>query len=369
MGGLLCVFSPTTCATSLAKSTLNDVFNALTSWIVSSVQWLLDAAGHVLNSASEPSTVLAGANSEFTSLLVLAPVLMMIGLLVSTLQALRHGDASSLWRVYLGVAPACVAGIALARPMALLTLRAVDQMSSSSAISVSQHEATLAHDLLNLAPSTPGFGLFLLAVAVVIGTWLLWCELIVRTVVLTLLLVLAPIVVSLSTFPSMRRLSWRLVETFVAVAVSKFIIVVTLVLGFNELLGSSATGVITGAVTLMLATGAPFVILRVIPFVEQSALHNLEGLRARATRAAAHVSSSPAANVVRSLAPEVPMPSPPVRHEDLGLETWPGDGETSMPPSDAEAPPPPLGTPRLRGGHVAYRSDEGGPVVGWHFDE
>ena len=369
MGGLLCIFSPTTCATSLAKSTLNDVFNALTSWIVTSVQWLLDAAGHVLNSASEPSTVIAGANSEFNALLVLAPVLMMIGLLVSTMQALRHGEASSLWRVYLGVAPACVAGIALARPMALLTLRAVDQMSSSASLLVSQREVTLAHDLLNLSPTTPGFGLFLLAVAVVIGTWLLWCELIVRTVVLTLLLVLAPVVVSLSTFPSLRRLSWRLAETFLAVAASKFIIVVTLVLGFNELQGTSTTQVITGAVTLILATGTPYLILRVIPFVEQSALHNLEGLRTRATRTAANVPSSPVAGAIRSLAPDLEVPGPPERQEDLGLATWPVESETPMPPQDGTPPPPPLGVPRLRGGHVAYRRDESGPVVGWHFDE
>lgn len=369
MGGLLCIFSPTKCATSLAKSTLNDVFNALTSWIVGSVQWLLDAAGHVLNTASEPSMVIAGANSEFNALLVSAPVLMMIGLLVSTLQALRHGDSPSLWRVYLGVAPACVAGIALARPMALLMLQAVDQMSSSASLLVSQREASLAHALLSLSPTTPGFGIFLLAVAVVIGTWLLWCELIVRTVVLTLLLVLAPVVVSLSTFPGMRRLSWRLAETFLAVALSKFIIVVTLVLGFNELQGPSATQVVSGAATLMLATFSPFLILKVIPFVEQSALHNLEGLRTRATRTAAGVTSSPVAGAIRSLTPDLEVPGPPQRQEDLGLATWPGESETPMPPQDVTSPPPPLGTPRLRAGHVAYRRDESGPVVGWHFDE
>lgn len=369
MGGLLCIFSPGSCAASIAKSTFNDMFNALTSWILSSVQWLLDAAGRVLTSASDSSSVLNGAKGEFTALLVLAPPLMMIGLLVSTLQALRHGEASMLWRVYLGVAPACVAGIVLARPLALLTLQAVNQMSSSAASTVAQNEATLARNLINLAPSTPGFGLFLLAVAVVIGTWLLWCELIVRTVVLTLLLVLVPVVVPLSTFPSMRRLSWRLVETFLAIAASKFIIVVTLALGLNELQGSSVTGVITGAVTLVMATFTPFLVLRMIPFIEQSALHSLEGLRARATRAASNAPSSPIAHVVRSMTPDAPVPGPPERSDDLGLETWPGESERPLPPFDGEPPAPPIGTPRPRGGHVAYHRDEMGPVVGWHFDE
>jgi len=364
-----CIVSPTSCVSSVAKSTTNDLFNALTSWIVASVQWFLGAVGHVLLTASEPSTVLNGAKAEFTTLLVLAPVLLMIGLLVSTLQALRHGEASMLWRVYLGVAPACVAGVALAQPLASLILQAVNQMSSTAATSVAHHEATIAGALTGLAPTTPGFAVFLLAALVVIGAMLLWCELIVRTVVLTLLLVIVPIVVPLSTFPSMRRLSWRLVETFVAVAASKFIIVVALVLGLNELQGSSATEIITGAVTLLLATCTPFLLLRVIPFIEQSALHHLEGLRTRATRAVASASSSPVAQVARSFAPEVPVPGPPERSEDLGLATWPGTPETPMPTFDGDPPPPPIGTPRLRGGHVAYRRDDVGPVVGWHFDE
>lgn len=370
MTHLLCVFSPSSCLTELGKSTFNDLFNALTSWIVASVSWMLDALGHVLTSASEPSTVIKGATSEFTTLLVSAPVLMMLGLLVSTLQALRHGEASALWRVYLGVAPACVAAIALARPLALLVLEAVNQLSSSAASTVAAHEARIATALTGLTPNAPGFAVFLLAGVVVVGTMLLWFELIVRTVVLTLLLVLVPVVVPLATFPSMRRLGWRLAETFVAVALSKFAIVITLVLGLDELTLSSATAIITGAVTLLLATATPYLVLRVVPFLEQSSLHQFEGLRSRATRAVAGTTTL-AGRASNALTPDAPVPSPPSRPTDLGLETWPGSGESPLPPlnPDTPAPPPPIGRPRLRGGRAAYRRDEVGPVVGWHFDE
>jgi len=122
---------------------------------------------------------------------------------------------------------------------------------------------------------------------------LLWCELIIRSVVLTLLLVLVPVIVPLSTFPAMRRLGWRLAETFIAVASSKLLIVIALSLGLDELEGGSVTVAITGAVTLLLATCTPFVLLRVIPFVEQSALHNLEGIRQRFTRSVQNAPSSP----------------------------------------------------------------------------
>jgi len=366
----MCIFSPVTCVASTAvKATFGGLFNAVTTWVLGSVQWMLDAAGTVLTRASDPATVIHAASTEFPTLVVLAAPLMLVGLMVSTLAALRHGDAEGLWRLYLGVAPACVAAIAIARPLAALILRAVDQLSSSAALSVAAHESRLAKELLALPSATPGFGLLLLGLAVVIGCVLLWCELVLRTVVLAVLLVLVPVIVPLATFPSVRRIGWRLAETFLAVAASKFFIVVVLVLGLNELTGDSATQIITGAVTLLLATATPFVVLRVIPFVEQSALHQMEGLRHRATRAVQMAPSSPVAAAARALAPEMEVPGPPTRPDDLGIPTAQGDGDIELPPLDAESPPPPIGTPRLRGGHVAYRLDKDGPVVGWHFDE
>lgn len=370
MTHLMCYFDPVSCAAgSIAKSTLGDVFSALTGWVLTSVQWFLSAVGLVVSSASDPATVTLSATPEFNVLLVMAPPLMMIGLLVSTLQALRHADAASLWRVYLGVAPACAIAIGLARPIGTLILTAVNQLSGTASSSMSDHAPSIALAFSSLTSATPGFALFLLAVGVVVGSWLLWCELIVRTVVLTLLLVLVPVIVPLSTFPAMRRIGWRLAETFLAVAFSKFLIVITLSLGFDELRGSSATQIITGAVTMVLATFSPFLLLRLIPFLEQSALHHLDGLRQRMTHSAMNAPNSLAGTAVQALTPTPAMPGPPTRPDDLGLEMWEPSPEFKGPEYTGNKLPPPIGTPTPRGGHVAYSMDEGGPVVGWHFDE
>lgn len=370
MGHLWCILRPLSCVTHAVTSTVvGGFFSTLTNWILSSVGWFLSSAGAVLTSASESSTVIRASEPEFSVLVNLAPALLMVGLLVATLQAVRHGDAGSLWRVYLGVAPACVMAIFLARPMAALVLDTVNQLSSSASNTVIDHQATITNALTSLAAATPAFALFVLAVAVVVGTWLLWCELIVRGVVLTLLLVLVPVIVPLATFPAGRRLGWRLAETFIAVAASKFFIVITLSLGLDELQGSSATQVITGAVTLILATFSPFLLLKVIPFMETAALHNLEGVRARLTKTVTDIPSSPAAQAARAMVPAVPIAGPEPRPDDLGLDMWEGTPETPMPEFTGEKLPPPIGTPTPRGGHVAYRTDEIGPVVGWHFDE
>ncbi len=368
--GVSCLLSPLGCATrSVAKATLGDVFNAMTSWVLASVTWMLTTTGHVLTSTGDPTSVVRAASNEYLTLLTLSPVLLLIGLVVATIHGIVHNDPGSLWRVYLGVAPLAVFGVVFARPLARLVLTATDEMTSGAAGSVARHVPTLAAQVSVLSNSTPGFGLFLVAIAVVIGGWLLWCELVVRAVVLTLLIVLVPVVVPLVTIPALRRIGWRLVETFFAVAVSKVLIVIALSVGFDELRGGSAMAVVTGAVTLALATFSPFVLLRLVPLLEQSAMQNVAGLRQRFTHSVQALPSSPVVAAARALGPEPPMPPAPDRPEDLGFGMWEGDEEFPMPPQDGEQAKAPVGLARRRGGHVAYYSDGKGPVVGWHFDE
>jgi hypothetical protein len=342
----------------------------MTSWVLSSVAWLLHATGVVLNSTGEPTAIIRAASPEFVTLATVSPVLLLIGLLVSALHSIRHGDSAALWRTFLGVAPASVFAIFAARPLAALVLDAVNQLCATAGRSLPQGEVSVSRALaaLSVGP-TPGFGLFVLASLVVVGGVLLWCELIIRAVVLTLLITLVPVVLPLVAIPAMRRVGWRLIETFVAVAVSKFLIVVTLALGLSELTGEGATTVITGAVTLMLASATPFVILRLIPFIETSALHSVEGLRQRATRAVVSAPQSPVGMAVAALAPDVTPPTAPERPEDWGIPMWEPGPDFEMPDFDGPPPPPPVGEPLLRRGHVAYYNDDGGPVVGWHFDE
>ena len=370
MANVLCLLSPVSCAAkSVAKATLGDLFGALVNWVVGSVTWLLSAAGSALDGPGSPHAVAFAASGEFGALLVVAPILLLLGLLVATLAALRHGDSGALWRTYLGVAPACVAGVFLARPVASLVLAGVDQLSGVAGAGVGARAGTLGRDLLAMPSTIPGFGLLLMALAVIVGSIVLWCELVVRGVVLALLLVLVPVVVPLSAFPSLRRAGWRLAETFLAVAASKFLIVIVLALGLRELTAGGATDVITGAVTLLLATATPFVLLRLIPVVEASALHSLEGLRQRATRAVTSAPSSPAARAAMALVPDAPLPGPPERPEDLGIPTALGDGDIPLPPTGGAPPRPPVGPRPPRPGHVVYGEDEGGPFVGWKFDE
>jgi len=77
-------------------------------------------------------------------------------------------------------------------------------------------------------------------------------------------------------------------------AVSKFLIVITLILGFDELLGNSATQSDHAPSRLILCElSRPSV--EGHPFVETAALHNLEGASIASTKSVDQYSSSPLA--------------------------------------------------------------------------
>ena len=140
-----------------------------------------------------------------------------------------------------------------------LLLEIVNQLCTTAGSTVGTGEVSVGRALATLpSASTPGFGLFVLAVLVVVGGVLLWCELVIRAVVLDAAdRPGAGRRCRLAAIPAMRRVGWRLAETFLAVALSKFLIVVTLALGLSELPASGATTVITGAVTLDAGLGDP----------------------------------------------------------------------------------------------------------------
>lgn len=373
MGGLLCFLSPIGCAAgSIAKSTFSGLFNAVTGWMLGSLHWLLGIVSTALNATSDAGNITKAASGEFDSLLRLSPLVLLVGLLIATLQGIRRADSSVLWRLYLGVAPACVGGIFLARPLAHLLIEVVNQLSSGSVSQVARHTQLLEKSIATMPSSTPGFGLFLLVTSLVGASFLLWCELVVRMSIMTLLLALVPIVLPLAVIPSLRRVALRLVETFSAVVVSKFLIVIALLVGFSEMAIGNATAAIVGAITMILAIFSPIVLLRIIPFLESSAALGLVGLRQRATAVAMNLPNSPIGKAAYYMQPINDVDEgPPVMPEDFGIPEWDEVYDTEVPVIDPDQKwdPPVLDNGRVRRGHRVIKSDHMGPVIGWVWDD
>lgn len=365
---MLCYLSVSCATTTLAKATLNDLFAALTAWIVGAVQWLLTTLVAVLNATSNANQIVSAGSREFTVLLTLSPLLLMLGLLVATVQALRQGDSANLWRLYLGVAPACVAGIVLARPLAEMIVAVMNELASLALGSTASQLTRVGESMAHLG-ALPSFAVFLLAGLLVLGSVLLWLELLFRGVVLSFLLVLVPVVVPLAVFGSLRRIGWRLAETFLAVAASKVVVAIALALGLQEITIFNATSILEGVVTLLLACATPFLLLRLVPFMENAAHLAFDGARQRAVRAVMTSPQSPVGRVVGAMLPAAPIPGPPTEPDDWGIPEWEGDGDLPLPRFDAPKPPLPVGPPRVRHGHKVIYQDKWGPVLGWHWDD
>lgn len=369
MSVLGCFLDPASCLTTIGKSTMSDLFAALTSWVAGSVEWVLTACANVLAAPSDASSVVTVATGEYDRLLVVVPFLLLLSMLIATIQRLKAHDAGGLWRLYFGVLPAAILMIVCAPTFAHDVLQVTNDVASYLVGPSTINGSTLATMIASLSTVVPGFGIFLMALLMIVGSLLLWCELVVRDVVLSFLLVLVPLVAAFFPLTSLRRATWRLIETFCLTAVSKVVVVLTLALGFAEVTSNATITIVTGAVTLFLATASPFILLRLVPVLESSALQGVDLLRQRALHTLATAPQSPWVRTAQALLPAVEMP-PPSTPEDYGIPMWETTGEVvSVPDYDGPRPLPPTGTPVVRHGHKHIYTDEGGPVIGWHWDD
>ncbi len=362
-----CLLGPLCAIKSVAGFTFSAFIAGAASWIAASGDWAWHTLGSWLSTTSDPTVVIRAANGEYSSMLAIAPLVALIALVANVLSSLRRIDPGTLVRDTLVAAPLIVLGVFGARPLAQLVLGIVDALCSGASAHAGKALSTLSTEASLFPGPTPAFAVLVLALLEVLGAMMLWFELVVRNAVLALLIAFAPIVFASALWSPLRKLSIRLVETFVAIALSKFVIVVALSLGVQAVQSDSILVIITGVAVCLLAVVAPFTLLRIVPLVELSALHALDGLRQRASAGVKRATSAGVEGA--AMMKGVPDMGPPPLAEDWGIPMWEGEGELEFPPRGGPTPVAPIGEPLLRGGQPAFYEDEHGPVMGWHFDE
>jgi hypothetical protein len=152
-------------------------------------------------------------------------------------------------------------------------------------------------------PATPTFVVLMGGLAVVFGAFLLWVELLIRSAAIYVAVLFLPLALASLAWPAIAHWCRRLVDTLVALILSKFVIVSVLSLAAGALAGGSGsapagssggsaaghgsfTDVLGGAALLMLAAFAPWALFRLLPFVEAGAVGHLEGAGRRAYQTA-----------------------------------------------------------------------------------
>src|SRR5205085_525808 len=132
---------------------------------------------------------------------------------------------------------------------------------------------------LDQSSGIPLFGVFLGAIILAIGAFVLWLEMIIRDAAIYVCVFFLPLTFVAMIWPATGRWARRLVELLVAIVLAKFVIVSILTLASAALTNTVATGgdgntfeqMLAGAALLVLAAWSPFALLRLLPMMELAA--------------------------------------------------------------------------------------------------
>jgi hypothetical protein len=272
---------------SLATSIVSALFSGLTHWVASGAATIVDGVGDVLGS-STAVPFNAGFDAVFSEVEQIGAPLAALFLSVAVIRAVLHRDLSDLVRMVLLRLPLALIGSGLALELVVLALRATDSMSASllrtAGSSATGFTQALANGLVLSGGSPPGgFAAFVLALMCGFVAFVLWIELVIRSSAIAIAALFLPL--ALAGVVWSESASWirRLAEILTALILSKMVIAGVFALAVAEVGDPSGlSGLIQGAALLVLATFAPWTLLRLIPSVENGLVAQLEGLSGRA---------------------------------------------------------------------------------------
>lgn len=284
----------TDATTGVARAVTGSVFDGFGSFVVS---WLGDACRDI---GRELISVLSGpAQVDFArgwwagtggrelagDIGALAVALTVAFLLLAVLQGLLAGDPGGMMRTALTQLPLSVLGMVCVVGGAELLLGVTDEASHLVLGDAPANLGQFVDGLTTVAGLPAGsLAVALLMVVFLVGAFLVWAELAVRSALVYLLVAFAPLVLAARIWPAARGVFRRLVEMGIAVIVSKFVIAMALALGAAALAGGgpdgegggggslTLAGLLGGATLMGLAAFTPFVVLRLLPVIEGAAV-------------------------------------------------------------------------------------------------
>jgi len=285
---------------SLAHDAASAVLGAITSALTSTAAWLV---GHIIQLVIGSGQVHLNAPwfvGRTTAMLQLVEFVVAPLLFAATIGPVLRQDLRRLIRVWgVGLPVATLAGW-LGVQFTQLAMSATDELCSAI---MGNTKVAVGGDLRGLAtamiiPGAPQLVAAIISFLLIVGSVLLWMELVVRAAAIYVAVFFMPLALACYVWPATMSIAKRTVELLVALILSKFVIVATLTLGVAALnAGPSSDNGVIGAAILLIAGFAPFSLLRLAPIVEAGAIAHLEGMSHRplrfATRSAATVAASP----------------------------------------------------------------------------
>jgi hypothetical protein len=276
-------------AKAAASATADFVMRGVTAWVTNAAVWVTGKVGALIEATASPNVQAAWFQGQYGAMLTVAGALALPMLLLAVIQAIWRQDIWILLRSAFGYLPMAfiLAGAAIVATQLLISI--TDDLSgivvgrlggTSSNLLQSVGDAYKRALDDNSHDAIPLFGIFLGAIILAIGAFVLWLEMVIRDAAIYIALFFLPLTFVAMIWPATSRWAKRLVELLVVVILAKFVIVSILSLATaaitNTTLGSTGGGkvferMIAGSALLVLAAWSPFALLRLIPMMEGAA--------------------------------------------------------------------------------------------------
>ena len=301
-----------------AASVVHLFFSTLTTWLGAGAASIVASTADALD-ATTSVTFGDAFGRVYDAMRVFGGELALPFLVLAVIHSIVRGEVAALVRTVIVKVPIALAGSAAAIWIVQEALAATDQLSSallqgngSAAGFASGLEGALSGPGSVLA----GFSGVLVALLAAVAALFLLLELEIRASAVSAAALFLPLALSALIWPATAHWIRRLGETLGALVLAKVVMVGVLVLALTTLAApTGVAGALQGVALLLLASLAPWSLLRLLPFVD--AATSLDGLSRRgahlATRTGALVGAALerfGSDDITPFRPEIPTMAP-----------------------------------------------------------
>lgn len=257
-------------AGDIAGSAGNAAMDGIAGWFANGVGWVVGEVHKYLEHSTTPKVTAAWYKHEYFKMLALGGLLMLPFLMLTLIAGLFKADLRAMVRAMFVNMPLALIGCAAALTIAQMLLVATDAMTDAM---TSTYGKDIGHALagfenIGSATGVPGVFTLLLSLVALLGSLLVFAELVVRSAALYIVLLFLPIAAVAGVWPPAKQMAVKTLSLVSVVIVSKFFICVTFVLGAKAIAmagtDDGATGIMAGAAMMFLAAASPAVVLGMI---------------------------------------------------------------------------------------------------------
>jgi len=263
------------------------VMRSVTAWVTNAAVWVAGKVGELIENTSSPDLQAGWFQGQYAAMGAVAGALALLMLMLAVIQSVIHQDIWVLTRAAFGYLPMAfiLAGVAIAATGLLVSI--TDDMSSAvvSSLGTEQSDNLLQavgdayKNALKEDSGIPLFGVFLGAIILAIGAFVLWLEMIIRDAAIYICVFFLPLTFVAMIWPATSRWARRLIELLIAIILAKFVIVSIITLATAAIANTGVTEgddttfeqMLAGSALLVLAAWSPFALLRMLPMMELAA--------------------------------------------------------------------------------------------------